>query len=164
MISGKFHFATFFVQFGLFILQFILSLIQEPKSPYHFTGDVSVFSLSPSCPTSFPTSIYPPLSLSFSFPPYFLLSLTPSFCVFFSFKEKAMSWRICPILLSYNMVVAYKVSKFLHIFIVFIIPNFLWHTTMIACAGPVYQNNVKNINVHVVSAFKLYVLCILFNT
>ena len=43
MISDKFHFATFFVQFGLFILQFILSLIQEPKSPYHFTGDVSVF-------------------------------------------------------------------------------------------------------------------------
>ena len=164
MISGKFHFATFFVQFGLFILQFILSLIQEPKSPYHFTGDVSVFS-----PSILSYFFLPYLSfvLLFLSPfPSLLTFSSPSLPLFVSSslsKRKPCPEEFAPFFSRITWWWHTKLVNFYTFSLYLLFPIFCG-PPMIACAGPVYQNNVENINVHVVSAFKLYVLCVLFNT
>ena len=46
-ITDKFYFSTFIVEYLLFVLQMLLSLIPEPKSPYDYfrENDVSMMSL-----------------------------------------------------------------------------------------------------------------------
>ena len=128
-----------------------------------------MYSLPPSCPTSFfLPSLLPYLSfvLLFLSPfPSLLTFSSPSLPLFVSSslsKRKPCPEESAPF---FSRITWWWHSKLVNFYTFSLYySQFFCGTLMIACAGPVYQNNVKNINVHVVSAFKLYVLCVIFNT